>query len=649
MPYIGIEPLPTVSERTHYGVIDTPSNVITLPETYVPNNIEVFINGSRIPPSDYVALDGNTVHFLTTYPAGTEWLVQDMVAAILSVHNVVQSTGSSTADVMSQKAVTDELNTKLGSDKVAQSTGDSTTGIMSQKAVTDIVKPTLVVKTITSGAVAINANSEYLVKVILNADVTNFSITGGAAGSKVTLILEQDLVGFRQFNLPSNVQPGVGDTQVVGVVPRDVTMVELTHNGAHWLWTVLSVSPPTGGVYASTPRASGWVPPSFNENTLVNDEGTSTNVWTATNLTTSLQGSSAVRFTFPTTDWANATRTITTVPANRDFISYFKVKGSYTGFHSLILVNGTDQLSVRFNLNTANVAAPGMVSLASAGSVEASYDCGTFLPTNDYAEFALWRDSTYGVAYLFLRLTEGGYRLLGRIRCANVAFTTLTVFGAASTAGYWFEYDYISVCKPNIMSIGDSICEGIPHFNRNITEEPDAWDYFNTWQCYTHLYKNMRNNLIVNKGVSGNSSTMIQARFTADIVNHGPRLVIIGTSSNDGYWGIVTPAARNSALQSCINAANGIGAKTLLLAPMVAHLASTVNPGAQRYKRQWEAENLDALTGLAGYLGYIDIGKAVRSKFTDSMRFDLANDPGHPNQAGHAEIGKMIERTQRVS
>lgn len=54
--------------------------------------------------------------------------------------SVSQSTGASTGTVMSQKAVTDALEKKIGSENLVQSTGNSTTTAMSQKAVTDALE-----------------------------------------------------------------------------------------------------------------------------------------------------------------------------------------------------------------------------------------------------------------------------------------------------------------------------------------------------------------------------------------------------------------------------------------------------------------------------------------------------------------------------
>lgn len=61
--------------------------------------------------------------------------------------NVVQTTGTSTTDVMSQKAVTDQLAAKADTSaiptmpNVLQGTGQSETDVMSQKAVSDAINP----------------------------------------------------------------------------------------------------------------------------------------------------------------------------------------------------------------------------------------------------------------------------------------------------------------------------------------------------------------------------------------------------------------------------------------------------------------------------------------------------------------------------
>ena len=50
---------------------------------------------------------------------------------------IKQTTGSSTTDIMSQKAISDELGLKVDKSSIKQVTGSSTTDLMSQKAITD--------------------------------------------------------------------------------------------------------------------------------------------------------------------------------------------------------------------------------------------------------------------------------------------------------------------------------------------------------------------------------------------------------------------------------------------------------------------------------------------------------------------------------
>lgn len=81
-----------------------------------------------------------------------ETKVQDLQESVSQVPNVVQSTGSSTTDVMSQDAVTNTINNAVtdlnaridgieggGSVEVVQTTGQSTTAVMSQDATTKAI------------------------------------------------------------------------------------------------------------------------------------------------------------------------------------------------------------------------------------------------------------------------------------------------------------------------------------------------------------------------------------------------------------------------------------------------------------------------------------------------------------------------------
>ena len=63
--------------------------------------------------------------------------VTDGLNSKISGGNVVQAVGTSTVDVISQKIVTDQLNLKVAKTQIVQAVGTSTTNIISQKVVTD--------------------------------------------------------------------------------------------------------------------------------------------------------------------------------------------------------------------------------------------------------------------------------------------------------------------------------------------------------------------------------------------------------------------------------------------------------------------------------------------------------------------------------
>lgn len=77
-------------------------------------------------------------------------LIDDIGTILGTIPVIVQESGSNDAVVMSQKAVTDELNKKQDKMTLAQTTGDSTTVVMSQKAVTDELKTKLTPSDVTT-------------------------------------------------------------------------------------------------------------------------------------------------------------------------------------------------------------------------------------------------------------------------------------------------------------------------------------------------------------------------------------------------------------------------------------------------------------------------------------------------------------------
>ena len=104
--------------------------------------------------------------------------------ATFSLSDLKQAVGTSTKDVMSQKATSDAIDLKVDSTRVKQTTGVSTTDIMSQKAVTDAlgtILPTPVVQS--SGSSTTDVMSQKAVTDALNNKVDK----GAAVTKSITL------------------------------------------------------------------------------------------------------------------------------------------------------------------------------------------------------------------------------------------------------------------------------------------------------------------------------------------------------------------------------------------------------------------------------------------------------------------------------
>lgn len=100
---------------------------------------------STVKVTPYFRLNSSTGGIITQlsgtpayYSSGTKVYGNNSLYATKSdIPSVSQSTGTSTTEVMSQKATTDALNSKMDSSAIKQSTGTGENVVMSQKATTD--------------------------------------------------------------------------------------------------------------------------------------------------------------------------------------------------------------------------------------------------------------------------------------------------------------------------------------------------------------------------------------------------------------------------------------------------------------------------------------------------------------------------------
>lgn len=411
----------------------------------------------------------------------------------------------------------------------------------------------------------------------------------------------------------------------------------------------------TGELLAATQSSDGTLVPILHgpapdlvdENATFNDEGAATTGWTASNASLSVS-SSWLRQT-KTAGGANSSMTKaigTFTPTNRDWILYGRCRASTDGIGVIWLLNGSKEASIWFGSPSANTSlTAGTISICgttSAGATRNTASCGSSFAYNvDPVDFALQYDSKFGQLACWFRETDGRWKLKARVACEWFSASEIQVLSAtAAPAGAWVEFDHLSLCKPNIVAIGDSICEGKTLFSPNYASGLSNDE--SSWQRHALMFPGRRNNLIVNKGVGSQTSTQILARM-ADATGEGPRVVVLHASSNDEAGGI-SQATRTSNIQSSLNAITAAGGQAILLNAMYGTSGGSDNtptPDLRDYMTTWWTTNADALTG--DYMA-IDIMAAIIDG-SGYMQSGLTQSDGiHPTAAGYAAIGARIQQ-----
>ena len=123
----------------------------------------------------------------------------DALISGITPPTVVQSTGTSTTDVMSQKAVTDELANKANTSAVptvVQTTGTSTTSVMSQDAVTTALGNKADTSALPTSSQLVPSTSGASSGDVLSFDGTNIGWTTGGGGGGSSLTTKQILQLF---------------------------------------------------------------------------------------------------------------------------------------------------------------------------------------------------------------------------------------------------------------------------------------------------------------------------------------------------------------------------------------------------------------------------------------------------------------------
>lgn len=487
-----------------------------------------------------------------------------------------------------------------------------------------------------SGVIAIDAHASNNFSVLMTGDVTIANPSNLMAGQVLRLTVCQDNVGGHAVTWGNRWRFAGGVTPMISADPDTADIVTATYDGRTGLLFCTIVQ---GFSAADAAVASAW-PPISDENATWTDEGDSATGWTATGGSVAASGS-VLRLTKSTTSSCNMKKAVTFPTAGRDFIFYGRVRASYANNDATLIAfaNGGNEIGFWLG-NTSTAYTAGAACLQAAASGSYSYAQIT-LPggqnyASDFVDFAMQYDSKFGQANFWLRGADGRWKLGARIACVLTSATEITIAkNSAAPVGTWVEFDYLMMCKPNIVAIGDSHCAGSTLFNPNRTLALANDE--STWMRHAHLYPSLRNNLVVNKGVGAQTSAQIASRIS-DATLQSPRVVALHASANDTP-ATVTSSQRTANISNAIAACDSAGCDVVLLNALYGTSTHSDNPAYRDYMQAW----WDASASAVGAYSAIDIMEPVRSSSGFLLSTFAQPDGVHLTTAGYAAVGAHIE------
>jgi lysophospholipase L1-like esterase len=200
------------------------------------------------------------------------------------------------------------------------------------------------------------------------------------------------------------------------------------------------------------------------------------------------------------------------------------------------------------------------------------------------------------------------------------------------------------VARIRIVAMGDSTTAGTPGFQSPVEAPPggrgDATSQYAWWLMQAHPEW-----LVLNKGVNGERSDQIAARFQRDVLDERPGIVVLIAGVNDVYQGRTVEHV-TSQLRGMYDRAAGAGIR-VVAGTIVPYNTATPEQNARMgeingWIRQQAAGD--------GRVAFVDTRAAVAAPGRPDTLSETP-DQLHPSVAGYramaGAIGRIIEQTLR--
>jgi lysophospholipase L1-like esterase len=332
----------------------------------------------------------------------------------------------------------------------------------------------------------------------------------------------------------------------------------------------------------------------------------------------------------------------TGINMSRDLIMYMDVKLADITSEFFNVIMGTlstpMKLRIGFGYDWTTGTADG-VSISAKDEVNgATYKFGAHDFQSAFTKIIIWYDKKWGYFNIYLNnVLLGSYKpAAGGVNPSTDITRIITTVGGASTL---ISMNYYYMCMPLVCAIGDSITAGATLHAPN----PDYYPGVDTYQGYPKLLSdylqahNIKNYFVVNKGVNGETSDQIKARFNTDVVSTGCKYEIEMGGLNDHQ----THANVNISTQNMKDIADTALANNII--PIIIGVTPT-KIGSPGNSHQWSIDLHEAEKGAYSAYTYASVWKALQdpnnpnvaddSKFTDTV---------HLNELGNEDLAAAIE------
>mgnify|MGYP000947348427 CR=1 FL=1 len=186
-----------------------------------------------------------------------------------------------------------------------------------------------------------------------------------------------------------------------------------------------------------------------------------------------------------------------------------------------------------------------------------------------------------------------------------------------------------------IVCIGNSIVNGYPHRRS---------------QCFASLLRQVYGHEVINKGVNGDITPNVYARFGKDVISHKPDAVVILTGTNDFIYQVCSPEEAMGWLDKMSVLAKENSIEVILMTPLLVDASLASQRWTSDVDYDVVNEKLKSLRKLMLDYGdqngvrIADAQEYYRSFYTEDTASDYLLDGLHPTVPGHEAIAGFMAR-----